>query len=134
MADLSVTAANVQSVPGATIKTGSAGASITAGEPVFIDSTDSLTKPAANTGDAASRVEGIALHAAETGQPIKYIAAGDIDMGAVLTVGELYILAGAGAVSPAGDAITGDWITYLGIATAADNLKLNIQASGVQLA
>ncbi len=134
MTDLSVTAADVQAASGADIRRATAGAAIAAGEPIYIDPTDSLAKLAANTSQTLANCVGIALHAADAGQPVTYIAEGNLDVGATLTVGELYILSAAGAISPVGDAESNDWMTYLGIATAADNLRLNIQAGGVQLA
>lgn len=135
MADLVQTAANVQKGAGAKTQTGTAGAAITAGDPLYKDASDAgKLKPAANTSETLAEVVGIALNDAADEQPVTYQYAGGIDVGAALTVGTVYVVSEAGAISPVADALSGDWMTVLGIATAADNLELGILASGVQLA
>lgn len=135
MADLVQTPANVQKGAGAKMKTGTAGAAVTAGQPVYEDGSDGgKLKPASNASEAASKVVGIALNDSADEQPLTYQYDGGVDIGAALNVGTVYILSAAGAISPAADAVATDWMTVLGIATAADNLGLKIHAGGVQLA
>lgn len=134
MADLTITAANVQKGAAATAKRGTAGATITAGMPVQIDPADGLVKPAANTSEPLANCRGIALHAAASGQPIAYVSDGPIDLGATLVVGMPYVVSAAGLISPITDATTADFMTILGVADATDNLNVNINASGVALA
>lgn len=134
MADLTITAANVVAAADAKIGRGTAGAAITAGQSLYLDSADGRMKLAdANSGTAAARsCAGIALHAASSGQPIAYAYEGDVNPGATLTVGEIYVLsATAGGIAPEGDLTTGHYVGILGVATTASNLRLRINNSGV---
>lgn len=131
--DISVTAASVLKGTGASTATGIAGATITAGQPLYADSSASNTlKPAdCDLSSAAATVVGISLHAALTGQPITYLTAGNMTFNAVLTTGKAYISsATAGGIAPIADLATGWYTTMLGIATSTTNLSVNIVASG----
>ena len=69
MADLTITAANVALESG-TQATGTAGATITQGQPLYKDSTDSNhLKPTDADVAASAACVGIALSAASDGQP-----------------------------------------------------------------
>jgi hypothetical protein len=133
LADLSVTANSVARGSAATQTTGTAGASITAGQTVYLDSSTSTIKLADCDGATALQdTVGIALHAAISGQPITYQKSGNINVGATLVVGETYMLSDTpGGIMPIADLETGDTVVYLGYATTASNLFLNIQNSGV---
>jgi hypothetical protein len=91
MADLSQTAANVLEGSTGQRRNGVAGATITAGMPLYADASDGgKLKPAdADASAAAATVVGIALHAAADEQPIAYCAAGLINLGATLVVGSI---------------------------------------------
>ena len=133
MADLSQTAANVHTNSGASTSSGEAGEAITAGEPVYIDTTDSnkIKKCDANVA-ASAACAGIAVNDAASGQPVTYCTAGSMDLGATLTVSETYILsATAGAIAPVGDMASGMYATNLGIASAADTFIVDINNSQV---
>jgi hypothetical protein len=134
MADLSQTAASV--APGSNAKidhTKTAGATMTAGTPVYIDSADGKAKKADNNVSAAlANVYGILLNGCSDGQPCAIQTEGDINLGATLTVGETYILsATAGAIAPMGD-ISTNYVTILGVARTAALLQLKINAAGIQ--
>lgn len=135
MADLSITAANVLAASGAVIQSGTLGATGTAGQVVYLDSsTQKLRLADADLSVAAAEVVGILLNGGGDGQPIDYVLSGGVDVGATLTVGEIYVLSGtAGGIAPEADLASSDWVTVLGVATAADNLKLSIIASGAQV-
>ena len=138
MADLVITAANVTAADGAVTKDSSynAGATITAGQAVYSDSTDSNDlKLAQSDGTAAeATVKGIAMGGGADGQPITIAKAGDIDLGATLTVGKIYCLSQtAGGICPVDDLTTGDYVSIIGVATAADNLEIHIINSGVEV-
>ena len=133
MADISITEADVvKSAAGITIN-GTAGASVTAGQPVYQDSgDDNEYKPArANTLAAAAAV-GVALHAAEDGQPLQILQKDpNFTVGGTLTVGEVYAVsdtAGGGAIAPIGDLTTGDFVTVLGVAKSTTLLNLDLAA------
>lgn len=134
MADISVTAANVAKGALATVREGTAGATITAGQPLYEDSTDGYAlKPAQADTAVKAKCVGIALHGASDGQPVKYISAGPLNIGATLTVGQVYVVsaAAAGGVAPYGDLTTAGFVTVLGIATTASNLQVDIQVGGI---
>jgi hypothetical protein len=121
MADLTVTAASVLWTSGSKIS-GIAGAAVTAGQAVYLDSTTSTLKLAQADGTAAEAAAvGIALHAAGTGQPLVYADQGSvINIGATTTKATTYMVsATAGGVAPQADLTSGQRISRLGYATDA---------------
>lgn len=134
MADLVITAANVVAGSGAQIGNGTAGATLTAGDVLYIDTAASnvLKLADANAASPAYTVEGIALHASLTGQPIQYIKLGDLTLGAVMTQGLVYVLsANPGKIAPAADLASGWFTTVLGIAKSTSILTLINRTAGV---
>lgn len=137
MADITITATGVVAETDAIVVDGTAGGTITAGMPLYIDSANNnVLKPAdGNVTAAEAAVVGIALHGASSGQPIKYQTRGQIKINATLTVGQIYVLStNAGNIAPVSDLTTGTYTTIIGVAIDADSFKLNIFASGVQKA
>ncbi len=135
-ADLTVTAANVAKFTGATTDHGTAGETITAGQPVYIDATDSgrLKRCDANAGLANSQCVGIALHASSAGQPLTYLVSGEINPGATVTVGTVYVVsANAGGIAPVSDLASGWYTTILGVGTASNKIYVSLVKSGVQV-
>lgn len=129
MADISVTAANVAKVSGAQTATGTAGAAITAGQPLYVDTANGnvLKLVDADASDLASTVAGIALHTSASGQPITYLTSGDITIGATLTAGKVYVAsATAGGIAPVADLTTGWRTSILGYATTTAILRVGI--------
>lgn len=135
MADLSITAANV--LPGANAvieRTFTAGATITAGQVVYLESATTTYKLA--DGDSATAEirspRGIALNGASAGQPLAVQTAGSITIGGTLTPGLAYYLTKvAGGIGLVAEIATGGYATVLGIATSASVLKINITESGI---
>ncbi|WP_028003175.1 hypothetical protein [Sinorhizobium meliloti] len=141
MADIVITPASVVPGAGAKVTSGTAGATITAGQVVYLDSTttgkwhhaDSDAATAAARGQGAN--VGIALNGASNGQPIDVLTEGPITLGAVLTAGTAYYLSPTpGGIAPLADLLTGDYVTLLGLATSTSVLNLDIQYSGVATA
>jgi hypothetical protein len=135
MAAISVTASQVLAGTGddASFSQGVASATITAGQALYAH-TDGTIKGAITTTAATAACLGIALHAALSGQPIRYQTAGNITIGAAatMTVGESYFVdIAAGGISPAADVGTGEFSTFIGTAVTAAILKIRILASGV---
>jgi len=133
MADLTITAANVIAGSGAKIVHGTAGASITAGQVLYLDSAAGTYKLADTDSAtvAARSPAGIALHAAGTGQPIAVLTAGPITIGATVAVGDVYYLSGtAGGLAPVADVAAGDYPCIIGICTSTSVLNVNIQEAG----
>lgn len=135
MADISITAANV--VPGsdAVRESGTAGATITAGQLVYLDTSDMKFKLADANGAAALRVpNGIALNGASNGQPLVIQKGGDITIGGTMTAGIPYFLSDTpGGLCPLPDIGAGEYSCIIGIAKSTSVLAVNIQPSGVAL-
>lgn len=136
MSDLSITAANVIAGAGAAMKLGTAGATITAGKTVYLDSADNEYKLAdCDSATAAVRSPaGIALNGASDGQPLVVLERGPLTIGATMTAGVTYYLSpNAGGICPVADVLTGDYPTIIGIATSTTVLEVNIQEAGIAI-
>lgn len=134
MADVSVTAAEVLTDSGTITIDVTAGATITAGQTVYLDSGDgNAAKLAdANASSSTATVKGIALNGAADGQPLRVATAGTLDPGFTVTVGTIYVQsATAGAICPAADLATGHYVTVLGVGITASQLQLIMRNSGV---
>lgn len=134
MADLTITAANVIAQAGATLRHGTAGAAVTAGQMGYYDATTGTYKLADNdSGTAAVRVaDCMFLHAAEIGQPVTVLKAGPVALGSVLTAGAAYYLSNTpGGICPVADLATGEYVQLIGLATSASVLNVAFQATGV---
>lgn len=137
MADLTQTAANVAINTDSTdVSVVQAGESVTQGMPVYLKASDGKYYQCdADASEDTAEAKGIALTPASAdGYFVMAGPDGGVNLGATLTVGETYVISATkGAIAPVGDLITGDYVTQLGIATTASNLKLNINISGVQV-
>lgn len=136
MADLVITAANVVSGSGALVAHGTAGASVTAGQVVYLDEAAGTYKLADNNSVTATvrEPDGFALHASATGQPLAVHTRGPLTMGATLTPGVAYYLSDTpGGIGPVADLASGEYPTILGIATSTTVLNVKIQSAGVAL-
>lgn len=133
MADLVQTAANVRPGTDSVRSQVIAGETITAGQPVYLKSTDSkYYKADANAGVSESTVAGIALTNASANDQLVIQTGGEINLGATLTVGTIYVLSGtAGAIAPHGDLVTGWYCNILGIAISTSILDMGLQHSPV---
>lgn len=137
MADLSVTAANVLASAAATIVNNfNFGATVTAGQVVYLDSTTStwklLDRDAATTGNEITTLKGIALNGGASGQPANVcVKDTDFTPGATLTNGiTIYSSDTAGGITSADIPTTGDYPTVLGVAKSTTKMNLNPTSSG----
>lgn len=135
MADIVVTAGSVLKGSDATVEEGIAGATVTAGQPVYKDSTDSdkLKLADANASLATAAAVGIALHGASSGQPLKYQTGGSINPGGTVAIGTIYVVsatAGGIATHAAADLTTAMRTTIIGVGTSASNIAMKLFASG----
>ena len=135
MADLTITAANVVASANAVRESGTAGATITAGQLVYLDTTDMRYKLADNNGAAALRVpNGVALNGAANNQPLVIQKAGDITIGATMTAGVAYYLSDTpGGICPVADLASGEYPCIIGIAKSTSLMDVGIHPSGVAL-
>lgn len=135
MSDISVTAANVLAGPNAKKRTGIAGATITAGQALYEDSSDSnkLKLADANASATTAKCVGVALHGAASGQPITFVEEDDdFTPGATLSLSAaaddgVYVLsATAGGIAPVGDLASGMYPVIMGVAKSTSKMKLKI--------
>lgn len=82
MADLVLTATNVLAREGASVSNGTAGATITAGQMVYLDAADTKYKLAdADSATVAARSpSGIALNGCASGQPLRVLNSGGVTL------------------------------------------------------
>ena len=140
MADFTITAAQVTRTTGATA-TGTAGATITAGQVLYVDTADAnkLKLFDANGSADAQICVGISLHGASSGQPIEYITDGTLILttGAALSsAGQVVIGSGTtpGAMAPRTDLAVGWRANVLGYLDSTGKiLKVNISRADVVL-
>ncbi len=137
MADIAITATSVAAGANSVVVNGVAGAAITAGQVVYLDSSDNRLKLAdADSATAAVRSPyGIALNGAAIGQPVGVLRSGAITIGATLTAGTDYWLSKtAGGICPRADVTgTGTYPTIVGVATSTSVLDVRFHESGVSL-
>lgn len=135
MTDISITPASVVKGSNARVEHGHAGATITAGQAVYRD-TSGLYQLADSNGAAALRVpRGIALNGASANQPLAIqLSGGDITIGATLTAGVTYYLSDTpGGICPLADVGSGEYACIIGIAKSTTVLAIGINASGATL-
>lgn len=134
MADLSITAANVQPDLNGPFEIRIAGATITAGQTLYEDTSDSnKVKLFDANGSALLRVLfGVAMNGAASGQPVRVQRGGTYTVGATVAVGTIYVgSATAGGIAPAADLASGWYTNVLGVAVTTTTIKLGIINSGV---
>ncbi|MCW3837814.1 hypothetical protein ACFQ1E_17350 [Sphingomonas canadensis] len=136
MSDISITATSVVAGAGARVEHGTAGTTITAGQWVYKDAaTGRYLLADSNSATAAARVpRGIALNGGANGQPVAIALSGPVTIGGTLTAGVGYYLSDTpGGTCPVADVGSGEYATFLGMATSTTVLNIDIQASGVAL-
>lgn len=132
MADVTITAADVQLKGNATVERGIAGETLTQGEAVY-KASDQKWYAADCTDAAKHAASGVVMTPAAADDYFQVATAGPIDIGGTLTVGGVYVLSVTGAFSPVADLESDDYVTIAGVATAADTLELGFISSGVQV-
>jgi hypothetical protein len=135
MADLTITAANVKTGGNAIIDYGhTAGATLTQGQPVYLDAATNTYKPSDANGAGAKSFDGVTLNAASSGQPIAVQTGGDLTAGATLVAGDTYcVSATVGLLCPQADLTTGDDVIVVGVAKSTTVLGIHGNVTGVTL-
>lgn len=131
MANLNPTAANVKRVSGGIFQK-IAGEAVARGAPCYLKASDNKAYNGQCDGTAEeAETLYIALNDAAADQPVTLMSGGLLDMGAILTVGVIYVLsATAGKICPAADLVTGNRLTIIGAAVSTSRLKFAPCASG----
>lgn len=140
MADVTITVTAVTVTAGTPIERGIAGATITAGMPLYKDANaNGVLKGAIITSAATAAIAGYALNGGAINQQINYVPAGAgvgtiVTMNTGLTKGVVYVVsANAGGLAPLADLASGHYMTVVGIATSTSTLQLIMQATGTAL-
>jgi len=137
MADLTITAANCVPVAGSLIGYGTSGATITAGQAIYLESSSNTWKLADNNSATAEvrAATAVALTGSSAGQPIAYTTKDNsVTLGATMTAGVAYYLSDTpGGICPVADLASGEYPLVVGIATSTTVLKLSFTSSGVAL-
>lgn len=110
------------------------GATIAAGQVVYLDSTDNKHKLCdTDLSLAASMLVGVAITPGVDGGYGLIATSGEITLvGTTMAVGETYYAGPtAGSIFPDADIISGNYVSRLGTASAATTIKLSILATGV---
>ena len=134
MADLTVTAVRITDTTQFARVT--YGATISAGQVVYVDTADSECKLAdCDNSQATAKVKGIAITPGVDGGSGLVATGGNLILvGASMTVGDGQVLSGtAGAIQQDADLATGDWVTQIGRAVTSTEIKLQIQPLDVQV-
>lgn len=136
MADLTITAASVLAGAGARVRHLVAGATITAGQVVYVGAGDVALLADNNSATAAARVPaGIALNGGATGQPVAVaVVESDVTIGATMTAGVAYYLSDTpGGICPVADVGSGEYPAVVGMAISTTVLRLVMTSAGVAL-
>lgn len=113
------------------------GATIAAGNSVYLDPADNEWKLAdnnASTTTAGLNGIGVAMTpGVDGGQGFVATGGSIILVGTTMAAGEQYVIsATAGGIAPATDLATNDYVSLLGIASSTTQLNLNVKYTGVQ--
>lgn len=110
------------------------GATISAGQPLYLDSADNEHKLCDNNASAATAtIKGIAMTpGVDGGYGLMAVSGSIILVGTTAAVGETYYAgATAGEIVPDADVATGNYISRIGTAESATQIKLAIEYTGV---
>lgn len=129
VANIDVFAVTVDGVAPRTIKA-TAGVTISAGDVLYMDGTDSKVKDAANTAEASSVAVGIALNNASPNQPVSYISKGFVQLGDVAAAGDIAVVSTSGGnMAPSSDLISTNYVSIIGVFASLSLLEVNINNS-----
>lgn len=132
MADLTQTAANVQTGSGSNIQRRNAAVAVTAGDAVYVDGNGAVDLCENDQTAAEAACAGVALNDAAIGQPVTFQVTGQINLGATLTVGEVYVCGAApGGIAPVADVIAAEFMTVIGVAISTSEIEMGLLPSGV---
>lgn len=137
MADITITATSVVPSTGAVInKERVAGETVTAGQPVYLKSSDNKWwKTDSDDTEATAQVIGIALHAASANQPLAVQTGGLLTIGATIAAGVFYYVSNnAGGICPVADLGSNDWVSVVGYGSSTSVLVVHPLYTGKQLA
>lgn len=135
MADLTITAANVGvSTKSTKLIIVQVGEAVTQGQPGYATSDDEYFRADADDTELKAKASGIFMTAAAANKYAIFATGGSVDVGATLAIGETYVVSDTvGGIKPIGDLASGDYVTHLGVASATNQLDIDINATGAQV-
>jgi hypothetical protein len=136
MAALTVNTANVIRSSSGTVFIGTAGQTITAGQPLYYDTTNAVYKLANAVGASPINVvAGIAVASANTNQDIAVCSRDpNFSPGYAINAGNMAILGNvAGQINDVADRATGWYVTCLGVGLGQNRLNLSLVGSNVSM-
>ena len=133
MAAIAITAANVLHSSQATIFTGTAGATITQGQPVYLDTVTSTYKLA--NALTNNPVAGLSMVSTSNQQDIVVCSRDpNLNIGAVLTTGNIVLVGNtAGTLQPYEDRATGWYVTSLGVMISTTRMNFYLTGSNAAI-
>jgi len=133
MAAISITAASVLHSSSATVFIGTAGATITQGQPLYLDTVTSTYKLA--NALTNNPVAGLATVAASNGQDMVICSRDpNWNLGAVVTTGNVILVGNtAGTIQPYEDRASGWYVTSLGVMISTTRLNFYITGSNAAI-
>lgn len=135
MADLTITAANVDAGTDGEIGTGVAGVAITAGKLIYLDRTTSTYLLADADALASSKVAGVAVSDAAAGQIVAFQRSGTYTAGGTTVAGTPYFVSTTGGgICPIADLASGDYVSLFGFGASASTIKIMRTWSQVAIA
>lgn len=131
MTDISVTAASVVAGSNSTIRSGTAGETVTAGQAAAINGSGQYVKADNNASAPLNSCVGVFLNGAAINQPVDVQTAGDITIGATLVKGSAYYVGDtAGGICPFADLASGEGVSLVGVARSTSELSLHVANTG----
>lgn len=138
MAAISIVAASVLPSSSAIIRRGIAGATITQGQAIYVDSANSYVLKLTTTASAlaaGSAGIGIALNAASSGQPVDYVVSDPaFTPGSTQLSGDdvwLFDTTAGALTITKGDLESGDYVTHMGTYISTTTMNLNPTLGGL---
>ena len=133
MADLTITASAVVPAAGSQTTRVTAGATITAGQVVYMDVNGVAQLARANSATTDDAI-GIAVSGSSSGQPLTIVSSGPLSFGSIISTGKIYVLsaAAAGGIAPIDDIAIGDYVTRIGYGLNATQIQVDLNTTSVQ--
>ena len=132
MPDIVITPTSVVAGADASIDFGVAGATITAGQVVYLETATNKLKLADNnsTDIEVRTVRGIALNGAANDQPLGVIRSGSVVIGSTILANVAYYLSDTpGGICPVADLAAGEYPTLIGFGRTTTELDVHLYSA-----
>lgn len=129
MADVSQTPANVRAGTGAVVSHVQAGEAFSAGQPVYLSSTDGKYYKCDANDSSKIGIKGIAVTGASADEDYFVVqTGGECNIGGTTVKGYIYIVSATGGIAPSADLASGWYPVVVGVATdTSGNLELILE-------